>query len=341
VDPVDRRGFAGAPAPQSGANHPPIPCRSQPIRRPVSTRRPPLSGNKTPQQTTRKDRRAAERTDRFAVERDSRKQRTGSPRSGGGSSLINTRNVTLVAVVVGVLIVAFIGFGQLGNQVTGTFKDPGIKYDASIVHDNELGSASAPVTLEVYGDFQCPICAKESLDVEPAIVTKYVVPGKLRIIHHDIAILGRPKPTDPANESRIAASGAVCAMAQGKYWDYAHWLFNNQVAENGGEFTTDRVTAIAKAAGIDTTSFSTCLAAATTTGLVDEITAKAGAMGINNTPTMYLNGAPAGAPGYKTADQLSALIDAALAGPSSSPAASAAASAAPATSASASASTNP
>ena len=299
------------------------------IRRPATTRRPPLSGNKTPQQTTRKDRRAAERTDRFAVERDSRKQRTGSPRGGGGgggSSFINTRNMTIVAVILGVLIIAFVGYKQLGDQVTGTLKDPGIKYDASIVHDNELGSASAPVTLEIYGDFQCPICAKESLDVEPAIVTMYVVPGKLRIIHHDIAILGRPTATDPANESRIAASGAVCATGQGKYWDYAHWVFNNQLAENGGEFTTSRVTAIARAAGLDTTSFSSCLAAATTTDAVDAITAKAGTMGINQTPTMYINGAPAGAPGYKTADQLSVLINAALAGPSASPVASASAS---------------
>ena len=247
--------------------------------------------------------------------------------------------MTIVAVVVGVLLVAFIGFGQLGNQVTGTFKDPSIKYDASIVHDNELGSSSAPVTLEVYGDFQCPICAKESLDVEPAIVRMYVVPGKLRIIHHDIAILGRPTLTDPANESRIAASGAVCATGQGKYWDYAHWIFNNQVAENGGEFTTSRVTAIATKAGLDTTSFSSCLGAASTTGAVDAITAKAAGMGINSTPTMFINGVQAGAAGYKTADQLSVLIDAAIASLSASPAASASASAAPA--ASASASTNP
>jgi protein-disulfide isomerase len=309
------------------------------IRRPGSTRRPPLSGNKTPQQTTRKDRRAAERTDRFAAERDSRKQRTGSPRGGaggGGSSFINTRNMTVLAVVVGVLIIAFVGIGQLGSQVTGTLKDPAISYPASIEHNNELGSASAPVTLEIYGDFQCPICAKESLDVEPAIVTTYVVPGKLRIIHHDIAILGRPTLTDPANESRIAASGAVCAAGQGKYWDYAHWVFNNQLAENGGEFTTSRVTAIAKAAGLDTTSFATCLGAASTTGAVDEITAKAAGMGINSTPTMFLNGVQAGAAGYKTAAQLGTLIDAALAPPSASPAASGASN-----SPSASASTNP
>jgi protein-disulfide isomerase len=246
--------------------------------------------------------------------------------------------MTVLAVLVGVLIVVGVGFGQLGNKVGGSFTNPGIAYPASIEHDNMLGEATAPVRLEVYGDFQCPICARNSLDIEPSIVTKYVTAGKLVIVHHDIAILGGADPTAPANESRIAASGAVCAMAQGKYWDYAHWTFNNQAGENQGEFTKDRVTAIAKAAGVDTTSFSTCLDAATSTGPVDQLTAHALALGINSTPTMFINGTQAGTPGLKTVDQLSALIDAALA---ATPSPAASSSAAPSTAPSASASTNP
>jgi protein-disulfide isomerase len=282
----------------------------------------PLSGKQPPQQTTRKERRATGRQDRFEADRRARKTNPGSRKGGSGSALVNTRNMTIAAVVVGVLIVAFVAVGQLGNRVTGTFTDPGISYPASIQHNNVLGSDSAPVTLEVYGDFQCPVCAKNSLDVEPSIVTRYVIPGQVRIIQEDIAILGRPTPTDPANESRIAASGAQCADQQGKYWDYAHWVFGNQDGENAGGFSRDRIIAIAAAAGLDSAAFTSCIDTAAATDPVDQLTAKALSMGIDSTPTMYINGAKVTPTGYKTVDQMNALIDQALAASSASPAAS-------------------
>jgi protein-disulfide isomerase len=234
--------------------------------------------------------------------------------------------MTVGGVVLGILVVVIVAVVQLGGRVTGALSNPGIAYPSAVLHDNELGGASAPVTLEVYGDFQCPYCAQYSLNVEPSLVSKYVVPGKLRIVHHDIAILGG-KPTDPNNESRIAASGAVCAMAQGKYWDYAHWVFGNQTAENGGEFTRDRVTSIATAARLDAAAFTSCLDQSATTSQVDANTQKSITMKISTTPTFYIDGQLAGS-GLKSVSDLSTLIDAALvkASGSSSPAATSSAS---------------
>lgn len=251
--------------------------------------------------------------------------------------------MTIVGVLVGVLIVAFVAMNQLGSTASGTFKDPAIKYPAALEDHTALGKTTAPVTLEIYGDFQCPICANSALNVEPLVVSKYVVPGTLRLVHHDIAILGGPMTA--GNESRIAASGAVCADQQGKYWDYAHWVFNNQAGENAGGFARDRLTAIARSAGLDTAAFTTCLDAAATLQAVDANAQAALGMGIDSTPTMYVNGVSVGA-GLKTVDQLSVLIDAALAKASASPAASGssaspAASVSPATSPAASASTTP
>lgn len=241
--------------------------------------------------------------------------------------------MTVGGVVLGLLVVVIVAVVQLGGRVTGAISNPAIAYPATLQHDNALGSASAPVTLEVYGDFQCPVCAQHSLNVEPSLVSKYVAPGKLRIVHHDIAILGG-KPTDPNNESRIAASGAVCAVAQGKYWDYAHWVYDNQTVENGGEFTRDRLTSIARAAGLDAAALAACLDQSATTSQVDALTQKAIGMGISNTPTFYLNGELVGS-GLKSVSDFATLIDAALAkaSGSASPAASAATS--PAASASA------
>lgn len=248
---------------------------------------------------------------------------------------INSRTMTVGGVVLGILVVAIVAVVQLGGHAAGTLSDPAIAYPASLLHDNELGSASAPVTLDVYDDFQCPICAQHSLNVEPSVVSKYVASGKLRIIHHDLALLGG-KPTDPNNESRIAASGAVCAVAQGRYWDYAHWVYGNQTVENGGEFTRDRLASIAKAAGLDPIAFRACLDESATTSQVDAATQKAIDMSINTTPTFYMGGQLVTS-GLKSVSELSTLIDAALAKASASPAASPGASA----SAGASGSTTP
>lgn len=226
--------------------------------------------------------------------------------------------------MVGVLIIAVVAAGQLGGRVTGTLKDPGTAYPAALLDGSTIGKADARVTLEVYEDYQCPVCAKYSLSVEPVLVSQYVQAGTLRIVHHDIAILGR-SGTD--NESRLAAAGATCANAQGKYWAYAHWVYNNQDGENAGGFRRERLTAIAEAAGLEPSAFTSCLDAPATLQAVADITSKATGLGINSTPTMYIAGQKI--VGLKTAQELGSLIEAVAASPSPAPSGAPSPSAAP------------
>jgi len=237
---------------------------------------------------------------------------------------MTTRNITIASVIVGVLIIAVVAVGQLSGRVTGKLKDPGTAYPAALLDGATIGKAEAPVTLEVYEDYQCPVCAKYSLSVEPILVSKYVQAGTLRIVHHDIAILGRGGADD---ESKLTASGATCANAQGKYWQYAHWIYNNQDGENIGGFRRDRLTAIAEAAGVEPNAFSSCLDSAATLQAVAEATSKATSLGINSTPTMYIGGQKL--VGLKTAQELGALIEAAAPSPAPSPSGVASPSAAP------------
>jgi protein-disulfide isomerase len=249
---------------------------------------------------------------------------------------MTTRNITVAAVLVGVLIVAVVAVGQLGGKVSGTFKDPATAYPATLLDGASIGKADAPVTLEVYEDFQCPVCGQYSLSVEPILVNQYVMNGTLRIVHHDIAILGRGGTND---ESKLAASGAYCANKQGMYWTYAHWVYDNQDGENAGGFRRERLTAIAEAAGLDGTAFSSCLDDPAAVQAVADITTKAVGLGINSTPTMYIGDQQI--VGIKSPQELGALIEAAAASASPSASASPAASAPAASDAGASPSTAP
>lgn len=293
---------------------------------PKHDRRPPLSGKQQNPQSTRKERRAAERRDRFDVARDERRARATS-QSGGRSSLLSTRNIMIGAVLVGVLIVAVVAVNQLGNRVTGTLSDPGTAYPAALLDGATIGTADAPVTLEVYEDFQCPYCAQYSLSTEPVLVSRYVQSGVLRIVHHDIAILGRGGADD---ESKLTATGATCADREDRYWDYAHWVYNNQDGENAGGFRRERLTAIAEAAGLERGAFSACLNDTTAIQEVADATTKATNLGINSTPTMYVNGKQITT--TLSPDEIGAEIEAAAASaaPSPSGAASPAASQTPA-----------
>ena len=137
---------------------------------------------------TRRERRAATRQDRYDASRDARRSRAPA---GGVSGLFTTRNVTIAAVVIGVVIVAVLAAGQLGGKTTGgTFADPGIEFPAALLHDNTIGSADAPVTLEVYERLPVPDLRAAFAHGRASCSSASTRPtGTLRIVHHDIAIL--------------------------------------------------------------------------------------------------------------------------------------------------------
>ncbi len=215
--------------------------------------------------------------------------------------------MTIAAIAIGVVLVAIVAVGQLGNRTTvGTLKDPGFAYQAAILDGTTIGSSSAPVVMEVYEDYQCPVCARYSLEVEPSLVNKYVNAGVLRIVHNDIAFLGTGGAED---ESKLTATGAYCANEQGVYWPYAHWIYNNQDGENQGGFNRERVTQIAVAAGVEEGAFSACQDSDAALAHVTASTTDALGIGINSTPTFRLNGGEL-IVGLKSAAELGALIEA-------------------------------
>ena len=223
----------------------------------------------------------------------------------------------VAAVLAGVLIVVFVAMQQLGGRASGDrLRDPGLAYPTELVDGASIGRADAPVTLEVWEDFQCPVCARHSLQVEPVLVGTYVRNGVLRIIHHDLAFLGTG---DEDDESVRAASGAACANRQDAYWGYSHWVYANQEGENAGGFRPERLRTIAQAGGVDVSGWDACISDAAVRQEVAESTARGTGLGVNSTPTMLLNGTPVDPPGLKSAQELGTLIEAAAAAADASP----------------------
>ncbi len=73
-----------------------------------------------------------------------------------------------------------------------------------------LGSKSAPITIEVFSDFQCPACKRNYEDTLRPVIENYVATGKVYLVHHDF-----PLPVHP--HSREAARWVNAAAQVGKF----------------------------------------------------------------------------------------------------------------------------
>ena len=248
--------------------------------------------------TSRRERRAQARYDRPATPRRKVPRRTAE-RPAWQSPVVLT---SVGALAIGAVIIAFAsgligGSGQPAELVT-----PPTSY-AGITVDNEtMGSATAPVTMQVYSDFQCPACKFFITTELPSLLTDFVRPGLLKIESIDIDIIDR----GGSIESSELTAGAFCAAEQGKYWEYHDLVFWNQGRENKGDHNTSFIQRVADAAGLDRTAFDTCFARTDIRQPVHDRTTTAAAAGISSTPTLVLNGkAVVGVPTY---DQLRTAI---------------------------------
>ena len=123
--------------------------------------------------------------------------------------------------------------------------------------------------------------------MERQLIEQYVTTGKVRFeYHHYIVIDGHTG----GSESRHAAEASECANEQGAFWDYHAMLFANQQGEGGGGFADRRLKAFAEALKLDTGKFNACFDAHRYAGQVQADEAMARSLGLDSTPTIFVNG---------------------------------------------------
>jgi len=86
---------------------------------------------------------------------------------------------------------------------------------------NSRGSASAPVTMDVFTDFQCPGCKAMYESTLRPLIDNYVDKGKVYLVHHEF-----PLPIHAF--AMQAACYARAARRIGKYEQVADVLFRQQ-----------------------------------------------------------------------------------------------------------------
>jgi protein-disulfide isomerase len=84
-----------------------------------------------------------------------------------------------------------------------------------------IGNRNAPITMEVFSDYQCPSCGNFFENTLRAMIQDYVAQGKVYLVHHDF-------PLQMHTYSGQAARWANAAAMIGQFQDVDAALFDNQ-----------------------------------------------------------------------------------------------------------------
>ncbi len=169
---------------------------------------------------------------------------SAAPRAGRGRVVLVGY---LAAALAGALLLAgsLVAFGGLGRATPSPSPTPTPAPNEA--NGPSLGSAAAPVTVEIWADYQCPYCRLEAMVFGGSLERAFVLSGAVRVVFRDFAFLGQ--------ESTDAAVAARCAGRQdpGAYWRYHDLLFAAQQAENQGAFSRANLVTFAGIAALDAT----------------------------------------------------------------------------------------
>ena len=145
-----------------------------------------------------------------------------------------------------------------------------------------LGNPNAPVTLEEFGDFQCPPCAMlhpilKNLEAEFG-------PAKLRIIFREF-------PLVPTHAHALAAARAAeAAGQQGKFWEMHGMIYENQNSWHEVFDARPVFAGYAAKIGLDVEQFKRDISSGIVERRIFMDGKRARMLGVKGTPTVFLNG---------------------------------------------------
>ena len=212
--------------------------------------------------------------------------------------------VIIAAVLVAVLIalVMFLRSSQRSGTSNNPAPDPSTPSGAEPPHIR--GNPNAPVTLEEFADFQCPSCGAYYPELKK-IEAEFG--DRLRVIF-------RERPLVPPHEhALIAAQAAEAAGLQNRFWEMHDKLYENQKTWSEANDVVPMFVDYAKQVGLDPDRFMRDLNGEAVAARIFQDGKRAHALGIDATPTFFVNGKEAKDESWKP-DGLRAMINQALSG---------------------------
>ena len=228
------------------------------------------------------------------------------------------RRTALIAILAGVAVLALIIITSViyqayqNNQPVTDIKQAENPTFPGKRDGTAFGDPNAPVQIDVYIDFQCPACRDFTKTTEAQVFSDMkdlIESGK---VYYHVRMFPFIDQNAATKESHQAANAAMCADEQDKFWEMHNALFANWNSENAGAFSSRRLKAIAESIKLDMTAWQSCFDSNKYKAEIENDFTKGTALGVNGTPTVFING-EIQSPGYiPSFDQIKVKVDSLL-----------------------------
>ncbi|MGH3773397.1 MAG: DsbA family protein [Pseudonocardiaceae bacterium] len=186
---------------------------------------------------------------------------TAARGSGGGGS---REVIAGVAIVVVLIIVVGVGLLVQRHNKTAPLATAipvaaaGVEYRVAAQGDTIVtGSPQAPVTIDIYEDFLCPICGQFEKLYHPQLA-QAAADGKAKVVYHPVAILD--SRSVPAGYSTLAGGATLCAAQAGIFPRFHDSLYATQPTEGGQGWSSAQLQQLGRSLGAGD-SFAGCVQA--------------------------------------------------------------------------------
>lgn len=169
--------------------------------------------------------------------------------------------------------------------------------------DMVLGKADAPVTIIEYASMTCPHCANFHATTLPQLKSEYIDTGKVRLVFRDF----------PFDELALRAAMLARCGGPDRFFGFVDMLFRQQQQWAVNQQPLQALGQIARLGGIGDEQFRACLA----DRAVEEYVLRGrlqgqNEFGVNSTPSFVIAGTKYA--GYRSFDEMKAILDPLLAG---------------------------
>jgi len=219
----------------------------------------------------------------------SAKIKAAAPKQGPNRILIG--GIVAAVAILGIVLAVILGSssgGSSGASGSSALPQGATGTGGGIVANSSTAKPGAP-TLDLYEDFQCPVCGKLE-QVFGQQISSMAKAGDIKLVVHMMSFLDAKLGNDA---SVRAAAAAACAADQGKFLDYHGVVYANQPAQEGAGYTDADLMGFASKAGLSGSALTTwtkCFDARTHLGYAKDVETAAEKAGVFSTPTLKLNG---------------------------------------------------
>ena len=189
---------------------------------------------------------------------------------------------TLVLLIGGIFLFTRNGGSSSTNKISDSILVPTGAHETSGIVGGvyQPASSNAKLILVEFGDYECPACGAYQ-PLTKQLLTDFA--GKINYVFRNF-------PLSQHGNALVSSNAAEAAALQGKFWQMHDKLYESQADWATSTSARDIITGYAKDMGLNITQFNSDLDSQKVSDKITQDLNDGNVVGINQTPTFYING---------------------------------------------------